>query len=62
MHRSGFARRLIALRAQDLSPRQIALAIGAATAFILKNADNTGFDAVIGATLIGEIMIAVSRM
>jgi len=46
----------------DLSPRQTALAIGMGTAIILKGADRTGFDAFVGATLIGEVMIGVSRM
>jgi hypothetical protein len=48
--------------ARDLSPRQIALAIGMGTAIILRGADRSGFDAFVGATLIGEVMIGVSRM
>jgi len=43
----------------DLSPRQTALAVGMATSIVLKGADRAGFD---GATLIGEIMVGVSRM
>jgi hypothetical protein len=45
-----------------LNPRQAVLAIAATIAFILRQADDAGFDAAIGATLVGEVMVGVSRM
>ncbi len=46
----------------DLTPRQTALACGVGTAILLKGADRDGFDAFVGATLIGEVMVGLSRM